>query len=84
MIPLSRIFGIGGFFSFNMFKNASIYIAGFMVVAFLFIGFYLLFTNVPIKGLEGFKRTLFIIILFAYGSYRGYRVYNAIKQTREK
>ena len=67
-----------------MFKNAALYIAGFMVVTFLFAGFYLLFTDIPIKGLEGGKRVFFVVILFAYASYRGYRLYTAFKQNREK
>lgn len=84
MIPLSRISGIGGFFSSNMFKNASIYIAGFMVAIFLVMGFYFMFTDVMIDKLNGAKRHLFIGILFLYGIFRGYRVYSQYKQTREK
>jgi hypothetical protein len=41
------------------------------------------FTDVMVERLYGSKRTVFIFILLAYGIYRGYRVYQLFKATKD-
>ena len=72
----------GGFFSFNMFKNATLFIAGAMIVMCLVMCYYMLFTDILIDKLYGTKRTIFVVILLAYAAYRGYRIYDTIKKNR--
>lgn len=43
-----------------------------------------LFTDLMIDRLYGGKRTGFIIMLFAYTIYRGFRLYQSLKQGRHE
>ena len=54
-----------------------------MVIMCLVMSYYLLFTDMLLdKGLYGFKRHLFVVILLVYASYRSFRLYTEIKKDR--
>ncbi|TSJ41671.1 hypothetical protein [Fluviicola chungangensis] len=67
-----------------MFKNATLFIAGAMVVMCIVMSYYLLFTDLLIDKLYGFKRNLFVGILLMYGAYRVYRIYDSIKKNKNE
>jgi hypothetical protein len=60
-------------------------IAGAMVVMCLIFAYYLLFSDLIIDKLFGFKRNMMVALLLLYGTYRGWRLYSTIqKDKREK
>lgn len=46
------------------------------------MSYYLLFTDILLETLYGFKRNLFVVILLVYGAYRSFRLYSTIKKDR--
>ncbi len=74
----------GGFFSFSMFKNVNFFISGFMVIMCLILSYYLIFTDLKMDTLNGFKRQMCIAILLLYGFYRGFRLYTLIKNSKKE
>ena len=49
------------------------------------MAYFILFTDILIdKGLTGSKRQLFVVLMLAYGIFRGYRIYVTIKNNRKE
>lgn len=67
-----------------MYKNITLFIAAAMVIMCFAFASYLLFTDLIIQQLYGAKRTLFIVILLLYGSYRVYRIYTEIQTIKRE
>ncbi len=72
----------GIFYTGKMYKNITYIVAGFMIIMCLVMSYYLLFTDLLIRDLYGFKRQIFIAILLLYGTYRGFRLYSEIKKDK--
>jgi len=65
-----------------MYKNVTYLFAGFMVVMCLVMSYYLVFTDILIEKLYGFKRHLFVALMLIYGAYRTFRLYSIIQKDR--
>ncbi|WP_300356254.1 hypothetical protein [Fluviicola sp.] len=67
-----------------MYKNITHIVAGFMIIMCLVMTYYLLFTDLFIEKIYGFKRNAFIVLLLGYAAYRAFRLYTTIKKDREE
>ncbi|WP_341903116.1 hypothetical protein [Fluviicola taffensis] len=67
-----------------MYKNVTNFAAGFMVILCLIFSYYLLFTDVFIDKVSGFKRQAFGILFLLYGIYRAFRLYYLIKKNKSE
>jgi hypothetical protein len=58
--------------------------AGFMVVMCLVMAYFLLFSDLLIERLYGFKRHLFVALILVYGLYRAFRLYTLIQNNKKE
>jgi hypothetical protein len=59
-------------------------LAGFIIAMCVVLSGFLLFTDLMAESIHGTKRTVFVVILLAYGAYRGYRLYRTTKDQEEE
>jgi len=65
-------------------NTLSIWFGMIMIIVVVGSAFMFAFTDVMSDRLFGAKRTGFIVMLFAYAVYRGFRLYQSLKQVRHE
>ena len=67
-----------------MLNNVNTILAGFIIVMCVVFAYFMLFTDMMKDEISGTKRIVFVVILLAYGTYRAWRLYKSIEESKKE